>query len=119
MTGTVYRVEMYVPPVKRQYGYYVPPVLVGDHLVGGIEPLFDRKSRRLEVLRAWGDTSWMDEALQNLAEFVEASTSAGRLARNRSLAPPATLRARSTLSGACCSSVGEAQSACGSVLELS
>jgi len=70
--GFRYRLEMYVPPAKREYGYYVLPLLVGDRLVGRAEPRFDRKSRTLELLGAWGDTSRLDEALDKLADFLGA-----------------------------------------------
>ena len=70
--GFRYRLEMYVPPAKREYGYYVLPLLVGDRLVGRAEPRFDRKTGTLELLGAWGDTSRLGEALDELAAFLGA-----------------------------------------------
>jgi uncharacterized protein YcaQ len=65
---------MYVPKAKREYGYYVLPLLQGDRIVGRVEPRFDRKTRELEVLGAWGDTSRLDEALADLGTFLDAAT---------------------------------------------
>jgi uncharacterized protein YcaQ len=68
-----YRLEMYVPRAKREYGYYVLPLLVGDELVGRAEPRLDRKTGRLELLGAWGDKSRLQEALDELAVFLGAT----------------------------------------------
>jgi uncharacterized protein YcaQ len=69
-----YRLEMFVPKAKREYGYYVLPLLVGDSVVGRAEPRFDRKRKTLELLGAWDDTSRLDEALTDLAEWLGAET---------------------------------------------
>jgi uncharacterized protein YcaQ len=76
--GFRYRLEMFVPKAKREYGYYVLPLLVGDELVGRAEPRFDRKTGALELLGAWGDTSRLDEALADLAAWLGASSTTSR-----------------------------------------
>jgi uncharacterized protein YcaQ len=70
-----YRLEMYVPKAKREYGYYVLPLLVGDRLVGRAEPRFDRKTKTLELLGAWGDPSRLDEAMRELGAWLGAKRS--------------------------------------------
>jgi uncharacterized protein YcaQ len=51
--GFRFQLEMYVPPAKREYGYYVLPILSGDRVVGRIEPVFDRKAQELSVKGIW------------------------------------------------------------------
>lgn len=45
----VFRLEIYVPREKRQYGYFVLPILHGDRLIGRIDPVFDRKANVLRI----------------------------------------------------------------------
>jgi hypothetical protein len=71
-----YRLEMYVPAAKREYGYYVLPILQGDRLVGRIEPVFDRREKVLDVKGLWWQPGQkpvdLEEPLASLAAFLGA-----------------------------------------------
>lgn len=51
--GFDYTVEMFVPAAKRQWGYYVFPMLEGSRFVGRVEAKADRSKGTLKVLNYW------------------------------------------------------------------
>ncbi len=73
-----YRIEIYVPKARRQYGYFVLPILHGDDLVGRIDPVFDRKANVLHVNNVWWEDGKrevpLDKPLGRLAAFLGADT---------------------------------------------
>jgi len=51
--GFDYTVEMFVPEAKRQWGYYVFPLLEGSRFVGRIEAKADRSNGVLNIINLW------------------------------------------------------------------
>lgn len=81
--GFYYRIEVFVPEPKRQYGYYVFPLLEGDRVIGRIDMKTDRKRGTLDVRRLWlepgvrapsGRLEKLDAELQRLARFSGVET---------------------------------------------
>jgi len=51
--GFDYRIEIFVPEARRQWGYYVYPLLEGDRFVGRIEVKSGREAGELRVHALW------------------------------------------------------------------
>ncbi len=76
MFGFRYRVEIYVPELKRQFGYYVLPLLARGNLVGRADLKLDRPARTLRVRGLWLDGAEPGEAetaLESLATQLGAA----------------------------------------------
>ena len=78
--GFDYRIEIFVPAAKRQYGYYVYPLLEGDRFVGRIEAKADRKAGVLSVENVWWEPgvketgarrNKLEAELERMARFVD------------------------------------------------
>lgn len=61
--------ELFFPPEKRRWGWYVLPVVFRDRLVGRIEPRIDRETGVVEIIGLW----WEDWFKPRTADgFVDA-----------------------------------------------
>lgn len=76
-----FRIEIYVPKAKREYGYYVLPVLHGDRLIGRIDPTMDRKRGVLTINAVYAEPDAptdadsvraVGESISSLARFLGA-----------------------------------------------
>jgi uncharacterized protein len=74
-----YRIEIYVPAAKREYGYYVLPILHGDRLIGRLDPVHDKKAGVLRVNAVYAEPgapagAWPEirRALDDLARWIGA-----------------------------------------------
>jgi uncharacterized protein len=76
--------DLFHPPAKRRFGWYVLPILFRDRFVGRIEPRIDRDSGRVQVLGVWWEEGFapgraegfvgaMRDALRAYLRFAAAS----------------------------------------------
>jgi uncharacterized protein len=76
--------ELFVPPAKRRWGWYVLPISFRDRLVGRIEPRIDRAEGRVQVLDVWWEDGFaprradgfvdeMRDALRSYLRFAGAN----------------------------------------------
>jgi uncharacterized protein YcaQ len=84
--GFEYTWEIYTPVVKRKYGHYVLPILLGERFIGRIEPIADKKTKMLTVKNIWYEdgvkptkatTNAVEKCIARFARFNECSLEGG------------------------------------------
>jgi uncharacterized protein YcaQ len=85
--GFRYRLEIYVPKDKREFGFFVLPTLRGERVIGRIDPELDRKERMLRLHGVWWEDGVrpvsLDRPLRSLARFLGAERIEGAQAAAR------------------------------------
>ena len=71
--GFDYVWELFVPPAKRRWGWYVLPILFGDRLVGRIEPRIDRELGFVRVLNLWWEDSFDPRRAEGFVDAMRAA----------------------------------------------
>lgn len=84
--GFEHRMEIWVPPKKRKYGYYVLPILEESRFTGRVDAKLERSEGTLRVLGLWWERgagrssarlARLHRELEKLARFVGAEQVAG------------------------------------------
>jgi uncharacterized protein YcaQ len=73
--GFEYVWELFVPPAKRRWGWYVLPIVFRDRFVGRIEPRIERDEARVQVLDVWWEDGFTPRRVDG---FVDAMRDALR-----------------------------------------
>jgi uncharacterized protein len=71
--GFDYVWDLFFPPEKRRFGWYVLPILFRDRFVGRIEPRIERADGRVQVLGLWWEEGFQPRRVDG---FVDAMRSA-------------------------------------------
>ena len=76
-----YRIEIYIPPPKRKFGYYLMPILHEGALVGRLDPKMHRDRKELEIKAVYLEAGFkrnrvfntgLADTLKDLAVFLGA-----------------------------------------------
>ena len=73
--GFDYVWDLFHPPEKRRFGWYVLPILFGDRFVGRIEPRIERDDANARVLGLWWEEGFVPRRVEG---FVDAMRDALR-----------------------------------------
>jgi uncharacterized protein YcaQ len=92
--------ELFHPPAKRRWGWYVLPIVFRDRLVGRIEPKIDRAGARVDVLNLWWEDGFAPKRAEGFVDAMREAIGAYlRFAGADRLAWPSQLRREKQLFG--------------------
>jgi uncharacterized protein len=74
--GFEYVWELFVPPAKRRWGWYVLPILFGERLVGRIEPRIERADGAVRVLDLWWEDGFDPRRAEDFVDAMRAALEA-------------------------------------------
>ena len=63
--------DLFHPPAKRRFGWYVLPVLFRDRFVGRFEPRIDRDGERVEVLGLWWENGFSPRRVDGFVDAMQ------------------------------------------------
>lgn len=69
--GFRFRLEIYVPKDKREFGFFVLPILHGDRLIGRVDPTMDRKTNVFRVNAVHAEEAAPESAGPAIAKAIE------------------------------------------------
>jgi uncharacterized protein len=92
--------ELFFPPAKRRWGWYVLPILFRDRFVGRIEPRIDPENATVTVLDLWWEKDFAPRRVEGFVPAMrEALDAYLAFARATRLEWPSHLRAEKRLFG--------------------
>jgi uncharacterized protein YcaQ len=68
--------DLFHPPAKRRFGWYVLPILFRDRFVGRIEPRIDRAAGRVQVLGLWWEEGFQPKRADGFVDAMRAALGA-------------------------------------------
>ncbi|MEK6275632.1 MAG: crosslink repair DNA glycosylase YcaQ family protein [Actinomycetota bacterium] len=69
--GFRFRLEIYVPKDKREFGFFVLPILHGDRLIGRVDPTMDRTANVFRVNAVYAEEAAPEGAGPAIARAIE------------------------------------------------
>jgi uncharacterized protein YcaQ len=71
--GFEYVWELFHPPAKRRWGWYVLPILFRDRLVGRFEPKIEREKSTVQVLNVWWEKGFPSGRVEGFVDSMRAA----------------------------------------------